>query len=47
MTWFEDGINAGRQAMDYRKKTKQVKFGETLDVNMVRNGGYAAVIVPN
>ena len=47
MTWFEDGINAGRQAMDYRKKTKQVKYGETLDVNMVRNGGYAAVIVPN
>ncbi|MCX2574148.1 glycoside hydrolase family 97 protein [Pedobacter sandarakinus] len=44
MTYFEDGINAGRQAMDYRKKTIQVKNGDEIAVNMVRNGGYAAVI---
>ena len=44
MTYFEDGINAGRQAMDYRKKTKQVKAGNQLDIKMVRNGGFAAVI---
>src|SRR6218665_484140 len=44
ITYFEDGINAGRQAMDYRKKTMQIKSGDTLPANMVRNGGWAAVI---
>ncbi|WP_285008239.1 glycoside hydrolase family 97 protein [Pedobacter faecalis] len=44
MTYFEDGINAGRQAMDYRKKTIQVKAGDSIPVKMVRNGGFAAVI---
>ena len=47
MTYFEDGINAGRQAMDYRKKTAQVKSGDKIDIKMVRNGGYAAVITLN
>ncbi len=46
MTYFEDGINAGRQAMDYRKKTMQVKSGDTLTIIMVRNGGWAAHIEP-
>ena len=44
MTSFEDGINAGRQAMDYRCKSSQVKAGEQLTVKMVRNGGFAAII---
>jgi alpha-glucosidase len=44
MTYFEDGINAGRQAMDYRRKTKEVKSGDTLTLKMVRNGGFAAVL---
>lgn len=44
MTYFEDGINAARQAMDYRKKSITVKKGDKIDVQMVRNGGYAAVI---
>lgn len=44
MTSFEDGINAGRQAMDYRCKSSQVKAGDLLTVKMVRNGGFAAVI---
>ena len=44
MTSFEDGINAGRQAMDYRCKSSQVKVGEQLSIKMVRNGGFAAVI---
>ena len=44
MTYFEDGINADRQAMDYRKKTIQVKSGDKIDIKMARNGGYAAVI---
>lgn len=44
MTSFVDGINAGRQAMDYRCKTSQVKGGDELKIKMVRNGGFAAVI---
>ena len=44
MISFEDGINAGRQAMDYRCKSSQVKAGEQLAIKMVRNGGFAAVI---
>ena len=44
MTSFEDGINAGRQAMDYHCKSSQVKNGDVLTVKMVRNGGFAAVI---
>ena len=44
MTSFEDGINAGRQAMDYRCKSSQVKNGDVLTVKMVRTGGFAAVI---
>jgi alpha-glucosidase len=44
MISFEDGINAGRQAMDYRKKESQVKSGDTVRIKMVRNGGFAAVI---
>ena len=30
MTSFEDGINAGRQAMDYRCKSSQVKNGDAV-----------------
>lgn len=44
MTSFEDGINAGRQAMDYRRKESSVKQGEKLKIKMVRNGGFAAII---
>jgi hypothetical protein len=41
MTYFEDGINAGRQAMDYRRKTAQVKAAEKMTIKMVSNGGFA------
>lgn len=44
ITSFEDGINAGHQAMDYRKKESQVKSGDKIQIKMVRNGGFAAVI---
>lgn len=44
MTYFEDGINAGKQAMDYRKKSIQVKAGDKITIKMVRNGGWAAVL---
>lgn len=44
MTSFEDGINADRQAMDYRKKIMQVKAGEKITIKMARNGGWAAAL---
>ncbi len=44
MTYFEDGINADRQAMDYRRKTIQVKAGDKFTIKIVRNGGFAGVL---
>lgn len=44
MTSFEDGVNAGRQAMDYRCKSSQVKSGDSFTIKMARNGGFTAVI---
>ncbi|WP_308600224.1 glycoside hydrolase family 97 protein [uncultured Dysgonomonas sp.] len=44
MTSFEDGINAGRQAMDYRRKESHVKSGDKIQIKMARNGGFATVI---
>lgn len=44
MTSFEDGINANRQAMDYRKKERTLRKGEKITVKLARNGGFAAVI---
>lgn len=44
MTSFEDGINANRQAMDYRKKERTLKKGDKITVRLARNGGFAAVI---
>ena len=47
MNYFEDGINAGGQAMDYRKKTITIKSSDTLTIHMVQNGGWAAIIQPD
>ena len=41
---YEDGVNADRQAMHYKKNVKSVKKGDVVKIKMVRNGGYAAVI---
>lgn len=44
VTSFEDGINAGYQAMDYRKKNyDNIKSNDVIEVKMVKNGGWAAV----
>lgn len=42
MTSFSDGINAPRQAMDYRKSVSSVRKTDKLDIRLSRNGGYAA-----
>lgn len=44
MTYFEDGINANRQAMDYRNKTITVHYGYTINIAMAKNGGWAAIL---
>ena len=44
MTSFEDGINANRQAMDYRMKERTLIKGDKLTISLARNGGFAAVI---
>ena len=44
MTAFKDGLNAGYQAMHYNKVEKNVDRTQTVDIHMVRNGGWAAVI---
>lgn len=44
VTSFEDGINAGYQAMDYRKKNFTIKSNESIEVKMVKNGGWAAIL---
>ena len=44
LTSFEDGVNAGRQAMDYRVNSSDVKKGQKISVKMARNGGFAAVL---
>lgn len=44
VTSFEDGINAGYQAMDYRKKSFTITNKDVIDAKMVKNGGWAAVL---
>jgi len=44
MTYFEDGINAGRQAMDYRRKEIKVDSTGKIKIKMARNGGWAAIL---
>jgi alpha-glucosidase len=44
VTSFEDGINAGYQAMDYRKKNFTVTNAANIEVKMVKNGGWTAVL---
>ena len=44
LTLFRDGTNAGYQAMHYSKVEQTVDITSVLQVRMVRNGGFAAVI---
>ena len=44
LTAFKDGINADIQAMHYNKIEKKVNKNSTIEIKMVKNGGFAAVI---
>lgn len=46
ITLIQDGINADFQAMDFKKIIKPIKAGEIIDIKMVKDGGYVAVIEP-
>jgi alpha-glucosidase len=45
MTVFQDGINADRNANDYKKIVKMVQKGDVLNLNLVSGGGWAARFV--
>jgi alpha-glucosidase len=44
LTAFEDGINANRQALDYKKTSRSVTSSDTVTLTLANDGGYAAVI---
>lgn len=44
LTSYEDGVNADRQAMDYKKRTTKVNHRTKLVINMVRDGGWVGKI---
>ncbi len=44
MISYEDGPNASRQAMDYRKKVQVVTSKTKYEVSMAPNGGWTAVL---
>ncbi len=44
LTSWEDGVNVDRDANDFAKRTRKVKPGDTLTIDMYAGGGYAAVI---
>lgn len=44
LTSFEDGINADRVAIDYKKRTSEVDSQSKIHIKMVNNGGWCGVI---
>ncbi len=43
---FKDGINADRDATDYKKEEITVKAGDKITVHMLNGGGWAAILEP-
>jgi alpha-glucosidase len=43
---FEDGINAGRWASDYKRVKSQVDKTRRLEVELAEGGGWAARLMP-
>lgn len=44
MTAYQDGVNAGVQAMDYKKVIQPVKKNDTIKIELARDGGWSAVL---
>ncbi|KQS41217.1 glycoside hydrolase family 97 protein [Pedobacter sp. Leaf194] len=46
LTIIKDGVNADFQAMDFKRLTMKIKAGDKINIDMVKDGGYAAHFVP-
>ncbi|WP_316832288.1 glycoside hydrolase family 97 protein [Pedobacter aquatilis] len=46
LTLIKDGINADFQAMDFKRLTIKLKAGDPISIDMVKDGGFAARLVP-
>ncbi|MDE6831591.1 MAG: glycoside hydrolase family 97 C-terminal domain-containing protein, partial [Muribaculaceae bacterium] len=46
MTTLADGVNAHREATDYKISTTGVKAGDTVDFHMAPGGGWTAILKP-
>ncbi|MFC3560299.1 glycoside hydrolase family 97 protein [Pedobacter jamesrossensis] len=46
LTLIKDGINADVQAMDFKRLTIKINSGEKINMDMVKDGGYAARFTP-
>ncbi|MCZ4224240.1 glycoside hydrolase family 97 protein [Pedobacter rhodius] len=46
LTLIKDGINADFQAMDFKRLNMKIKSGDKINIDMVKDGGYAAHLVP-
>ncbi len=44
LTYFADGVNAGRQAFDYVKRSQSVSKSSTVTLSLERFGGWCGVI---
>ncbi|MFV0310240.1 MAG: glycoside hydrolase family 97 protein [Dysgonomonas sp.] len=43
---LRDGVNANRYGSDFKIETKHISGGQTLDINMAKGGGWAAILTP-
>ncbi len=43
---FKDGINAGKDATDYKREFVQVESSDKLNLNLANGGGFAMIIRP-
>lgn len=44
MKSMKDGVNAGRNAQDYKIETTSVEKGDKIEIKLAKGGGYAAII---
>jgi len=43
---ISDGVNADRNAMDYKREKRTVTQGEKLTLRLVEGGGYVGILRP-
>lgn len=46
LTLIKDGINADFQAMDFKRLVIRIKAGDKINIDMVKDGGFAAHLTP-